>query len=137
MSATSSGADGAGLAVTVKDALPPSVTAEPPAMLTTGVGGGASSSTRRIRPSPLRMPVAVPAIPEAVSLGVPRLLRCGMLTLTVPSFASESSEAVSVSVATAALAPLAGPVNTTVLVAESNVTPMGLPDRDSVKSVPG
>ena len=129
--------DGAGLAVSVNLAAPPSDTLTPPEMLTVGTITGRSSSINTIRPSPLRLPAIRPAIPEACSLMVPHASEAGTLTVTVSSSASRSSTAVTASVAEVALLPLSGPVKTTVLVAASNLTPAGLPESERVKSVPG
>ena len=57
MTVTASGAEGAGLAVTVKDAVPPSVTPAPAVTLTSGAGGSSLSATPTL---------AVPWVAETV-----------------------------------------------------------------------
>ena len=96
-------------------------------------GVAVSSSLRTICPLPVRLPVAPPSRPVAVRIGGVPVEEDGIETVTVSSVVSTSWEALSNTVATVAL-PLVLPVKVTV--PPLRATPVGLPERDRVKSVP-
>ena len=124
---------GTGVALSVKEAAAPSSTPDP---AETAISGIMSSSSIAISPSPARLPVAPPPRPVAASFGALPVEEAGMDTVTVSSSSSASSSALSMSVASVALGVFVGPSNVTVLVAEANVTPVGLPESASVNSAP-